>query len=131
VSEIWAETAKAESQRYYYEAKVGDLASSSLLEAMLENIEAAVRNAIEAAPSRQVERSSANVLFAAQIRTKRVERVPESLIAKTWNECLGASTIPFDRAARAALIADGCKHPELNRHIEAWQEMERSNSKWV
>ncbi len=69
--------------------------------------------------------------YVAGLKTKRVERLPESLIAKVWNECLGARAIPFDPEARKALIADGCKHPELKRHIEAWQEMKRMGSKWV
>ncbi len=54
---------------------------------------------------------------------KRIQRRPESLLAKVWNECLDANFIPFDAAARKALIAQGCKHPELRRHIEAWQKM--------
>ncbi|NTW54651.1 MAG: hypothetical protein HGB15_07815 [Chlorobaculum sp.] len=56
---------------------------------------------------------------------------PESMIAKIWNECLGPNPIPFDPVAREALIAEGCKHPELKRHIEAWQKMKRTGSGWV
>jgi hypothetical protein len=70
-------------------------------------------------------------VYVAEIRTKEVGQFPESMIACIWNECLGARAIPFDLAAREALIADGCKHPELKRHIEAWQEMKRTGSKWV
>jgi len=70
-------------------------------------------------------------LYVAEITTGHVECKPESLIAKLWHECLGARAIPFDPVAREALIADGCKHPELKRHIEAWQEMKRTGSKWV
>ena len=52
------------------------------------------------------------------------------MIAKIWNECLGKRAIPFDPLAREAIIADGCRHPELKRHIEKWQEMKRTNSEW-
>ncbi len=69
--------------------------------------------------------------YVAEIKTQRVERQPESLIAKIWKECLGARAIPFNPDAREALITDGCKHSELKRHIEAWQEMKRTGSKWV
>lgn len=39
--------------------------------------------------------------------------------------------IPFNPIAREALIAEGSNHPELKRHIEAWQEMKRTGSKWA
>ena len=72
-----------------------------------------------------------DIIFASEIQPKQLEPKPESLIAKLWYKCLGAKAIPFDPVAREALIADGCKHPELKRHIEAWQEMKRTGSKWV
>jgi hypothetical protein len=77
------------------------------------------------------EHRSAAVLFAAEIRTRRVVRQPETLLAEVWNEFLGERAIPFDTAARAALFSHCCQHAELRRHIEAWQEMERTGSKWV
>jgi hypothetical protein len=69
-------------------------------------------------------------LFVAELKIKRVN-APESLLAKVWNECLGPSYIPFDPFARAELIENGRKHPELKRHIEAWEEMKRTGSKWA
>jgi hypothetical protein len=81
---------------------------------------------MEAAEDREEER----VLFAAEIRTEPPPG-PESPIARLWHECLGSRPIPFNRRARRALIVDGCKHPELKRHIEAWQEMKRTRSKWM
>jgi len=72
-----------------------------------------------------------DIIFVSEIYPKQKDRKPESLIAKLWYECLGARAIPFDPTAREALIAYGCKHPELKRHIEAWQEMKRTGSKWV
>ncbi len=68
--------------------------------------------------------------FAAELTMKRVE-APESPLAKIWQETLGARPIPFDPGARQALIEHGMKHPELRRHIEAWQEMKRTGSKWA
>jgi molecular chaperone HtpG len=70
------------------------------------------------------------VLFAAEISTGRVES-PESMIANIWQECLGRKAIPFDPTAREALITEGRKHPELKRHIEAWQELKITRSGWV
>jgi hypothetical protein len=58
------------------------------------------------------------VLFVAEVETADVEP-PTSIIAKIWNEFLGRKAIPFDPVAREALIAEGCKFPELRRHIEA------------
>ena len=71
------------------------------------------------------------VVFVSELAMKRVERTPESLIARVWNECLGSNAIPFDPAARKDMIAKACEHPELKRHIDAWQEMKRTGSKWV
>ena len=70
------------------------------------------------------------VFFLAEIKVAGAD-FPQSMIAKIWNECLGPKPIPFDPVARKALIAEGCKHPDLKRHIEAWQEMKRTGSKWA
>lgn len=72
-----------------------------------------------------------DILFVAEIKTKSEGRAPESLISKLWFECLGTRAIPFDPAAREALISDACKHLELKRHIDAWKEMKHTRSKWV
>jgi hypothetical protein len=69
------------------------------------------------------EGEDALMVFVAELYTGRVEATPDSLIARVWNECLGAEAIPFDTEARRALIAKGLLHPELKRHIEAWQKM--------
>ncbi len=106
--------------RYRFEGNTSDIEQTFPLQPLLEKIEAQC-DAIANVP----------FIFIAEFHTKQVERKPESLIAKVWHECLGARAIPFDPAAREALIADGCKHPELKRHIEAWQEMKRTGSKWV
>jgi hypothetical protein len=53
------------------------------------------------------------------------------MIARIWNETLGARAIPFNPVERDALIADGKKHSELKRHIDAWEELKRTGSKWV
>jgi hypothetical protein len=70
------------------------------------------------------------IVYIGEFKAMGVD-TPESMIAKIWNECLGPRAIPFDPVAREALIAEGCKHPELKRHIEAWQEMKRTGSKWA
>ena len=72
-----------------------------------------------------------DILFVAEIKTKANNPEPETLIAKLWNECLGPYPIPFDPMARCELIEKGRQHPELKRHIEAWEEMKRTGSKWV
>lgn len=75
--------------------------------------------------------SSSHMSFACDFRTKRMARAPETLLAAFWTECLGARPIPFDPEARAAMLADATKHPELDRHIKRWQEMKRKGSKWA
>jgi len=69
--------------------------------------------------------------YIAEIKTKSTNPQPETLLAKIWNECLGPNPIPFDPEARRALIERGRQHPELKRHIEAWEEMKHTGSKWV
>ena len=71
-----------------------------------------------------------SIFFLADLKAEKIES-PESMIAKIWNECLGPNPIPFDPVAREALIAKGCEHPELKRHIDKWQEMKRTGSKWA
>lgn len=73
-----------------------------------------------------------DLFYFAEVQTKPNNNPkPESLLAKIWNECLGPQPIPFDPEARRALIEHGRQHPELKRHIEAWEEMKRTGSKWV
>jgi hypothetical protein len=38
---------------------------------------------------------------------------------------------PLRPRSKTALIERGRQHPELKRHIEAWEEMKRAGSKWV
>jgi hypothetical protein len=71
------------------------------------------------------------IFFVFEIKTTPTNPQPETLLAKLWNECLGPNPIPFDPEARRALIERGRLHPELKRHIEAWEEMKRTGSKWV
>ena len=103
----------------WFETVKGIIESSFSLESVLEEMNS------------NITKRDVLCVYAAEISTKQLKRQPESLIAKLWYECLGARAIPFDPAAREALIADGCKHPELKRHINAWQEMKRTGSKWV
>jgi hypothetical protein len=78
---------------------------------------------MEASVSLNEGKDGALMVFVAELYTGRVQATPDSLIARVWNECLGAEAIPFDTEARRALIAKGLLHPELKRHIEAWQKM--------
>jgi molecular chaperone HtpG len=59
--------------------------------------------------------------FAAELRRDPVQDEPTSLLAKLWIECLGRTGIPFDAVDRQALIAKARQHPELKRHMDAWQ----------
>ncbi len=70
-------------------------------------------------------------IYVVEIKTAPSNSQPETLLTKLWNECLGPNPIPFDPEARRALIERGRQHPELKRHIEAWEEMKRTGSKWV
>jgi len=72
-----------------------------------------------------------NPFYVAEIKTQPSNPHPETLLAKIWNECLGPQPIPFDPEARSKLIEHGRQHPELKRHIEAWEEMKHTGSKWV
>lgn len=109
-------------QRIWFGAETDKLKQQKLLETILDKFENNYVNKWSVIP---------DIIFVSEIYPKQVDRKPESWIAKLWYECLGARAIPFDPAAREALIAHGCKHPELKRHIEAWQEMKRTGSKWV
>ncbi len=126
---LWG-TKESYSDRRWFMAETGTITKYKSFKTVIKPIENAFRDKIKQHHSRR--RSYVpELLYVSEFRIKKVERTPESLIAKIWNECLGARAIPFDPAAREALIADGCKHPELKRHIEAWQEMKRTGSKWV
>ncbi|MDO9105707.1 MAG: ATP-binding protein [Methylovulum sp.] len=69
--------------------------------------------------------------YMAEVHTKPENYSPDTLLEKIWNECLESNPIPFDPAARRALIEKGRQHPELKSHIEKWEEMKRTGSKWV
>jgi molecular chaperone HtpG len=76
-----------------------------------------------------VEQSIAYGYFVAEAELDLTEQPPVSLIARVWNECLGPRPVPFDKAARLALIEHGRAHSELRRHIEFWEEEQRRASK--
>jgi len=52
--------------------------------------------------------------------------LPKAPLAKVWNDCLGLTAVPFDPAARRALIDKGREHQDLRRHIDAWETMSRT-----
>ena len=113
---IWSKVAGRTPPSNWFKAQTGELDRPDSLEPLLEAWEASFLDD--------------GVLFVAEIRTRRTNS-PTSMIAKIWNEYLGAKAIPFDPAAREALIAEGSKHAELKRHIDAWKEMKRTGSEWV
>lgn len=76
-----------------------------------------------ALPQSQHRRYAPSILFVAELQTPSTEESPETLIAQVWNECLGPRAIPFDATDRKALIEHGRQHPDLRRHIEAWERM--------
>lgn len=113
---FWDELPKPNSLVRFFEKRVGNADLALSLESILITM--------------QAESKGKETLFACELKIE-VEQSPESMIAHLWNECLGPKAIPFDPDERRALIAEGCKHPELKRHIESWQEMKRLNSIWV
>lgn len=120
---IWSKMAGRTPANDWFKAQTGELIGAGPLEPLLEAWEAGCRQHADV-------EEEAGVLFVAEVRAKPTNS-PESTIAKIWNECLGAKAIPFDPAARETLIAEGSKHAELKRHIDAWKEMKRTGSKWV
>jgi Molecular chaperone, HSP90 family len=127
--EEWRAIKGSHSGRFHFEAKAGNLSSGTSRD-ILRDIENDWLERHNDPTYTRFPREDA-FLYAAEIKTKQVECSPASLISTIWNECLGARAIPFDPKARAQMIADGCKHPELKRHIKAWQEMKRDGSKWA
>ena len=127
---IWYKLEPNIDNRYYFKASTGEDSSYTLLADLLFGIE----NSILANhnPERHRYRPAiSGILYVAEIHTERSKYTPGSILASIWNECLGPRIIPFDPTAREALITEACKHAELKRHIEAWQEMKRTGSKYV
>jgi len=127
---IWNELGAMVPDRHHFEATT-DVSDSGI---QLNDVVNEIESAMEADhdTERHWDRSAIPVfVYVAEIQTREAEYTPESLVAQYWNEYLGPRAIPFDPAAREALIADACKHPDLKRHIEAWQEMKRTDSKWA
>jgi hypothetical protein len=107
-------------QRRRFGIRTGTIAPSSSLDVWITNVERASNFY-----------NGVNILYVAQINTRALNTVPSFPIARIWNECLGPAAIPFDPAARKALIEHGCQHSELKRHIEAWEEMKASKSRYA
>ncbi len=106
--------------RNWFEAERGNLVNGLNLSSLLQIIESNLKS--DQRPG---------VLYVCEIATMPSAVSAESLLAKTWRECLGSTPIPFDSTARTALIAEGSKHPDLKRHIERWGEMKRCDSRWL
>lgn len=120
----WQKTSNSRASWQRFEMQHGCLTSNMALEPLIEMIE-------DAAANDSSESDLPDVLFVAEIQTTPASRFPETLFAKIWNECLGPQIIPFDPDARKTLIEQGRQHPELKLHIEKWEKMKQSNSKWT
>lgn len=127
---IWNQLEPSIADRYYFEASTDSDRSSTILADILWLIE---KNIVaNHKPERHKYKPAIpSILYVAKIHTQKAEYTPGSVVASIWNECLGPQIVPFDPTAREALIAEACKHAELKRHIEAWQEMKRTGSKYV
>jgi hypothetical protein len=115
----WREVHRQKATRRRFEAQAGVLDAGFSLESMLKTFQTDLDKEEEVL-----------IAFAAEIGVNGVE-APRSTIAEIWNEYLGPHAIPFNPDARKALIEHGSKHPELNCHIKAWEEMKRTGSKWA
>jgi len=121
---VWRKTNKANASWQRFEAQHGSLAPTIALEPLISAIETAADND-------DYDNDPPDLMFVAEIQAAPTPCLPETLLAKIWNECLGPKIIPFDPVARKALIEHGRCHPELKRHIEASEEMKRTGSKWA
>jgi hypothetical protein len=114
----------------WFETRTGIFDPEMPLQKLLESLEQCLLTVDTDRKDMTELKESIPVLFVAEFRVKTAEE-PKTMLAKTWNECLGPRYIPFDPIARAEIIEHGRKHPELKRHIEAWEEMKRTGSKWA
>jgi hypothetical protein len=121
---VWHKTSKPNASWQRFEAQHGSLAPTIALEPLISTIETAAAND-------DYDNDPPDLMFVAEIQAATTPCSPKTLLAKIWNECLGPKIIPFDSDARKALIEHGRRHPELKRHIEAWEEMKRTGSKWA
>jgi hypothetical protein len=124
---IWGRANDADAERPRFEAKSGNITESLPLEPLLVAMEDAMGSG-KGRRRHHREDELPDVVFVAELKTKAVSPSPESLVARIWNECLGPKAIPFDVVARQALIDHGRKHPDLKRHIAAWEEMKNTGS---
>jgi len=117
----WQEASSPNAMRQHFELQMGTITPSLSSKELI----------AEMKDSREGRWPGSRCLYVAEIRANASNREPESLIATIWNECLGPQAIPFEPAARKALIDHGRRHRELKHHIEAWEEMKRTGSKYV
>jgi len=109
---VWSEMPEKSSFGWWrFEIESGAFRPSVSLKAVIDPLEAGFSR-------REPYRG---VIYAAEIKTKKITDAPMTLMAKLWNECLGARAIPYDPVARDELIAHGSRHLELKRHIETWK----------
>lgn len=117
----YTNTTNAHTQRKWFKAKIGKASNSIDLDSVLLSLESSLC----------INPTDRDIIYISEIITKEPKHIPKSLLACVWHECLGAKAIPFDQKSREELIAEGCKHNELKRHIDAWLEMKQTNSVWT
>jgi hypothetical protein len=121
---VWTNTSNYHTAWQHLDAQQGNLTHAIALKPLIDAIESAAANDTD-------EGDPPDMLFIAELQTTSAPCTPETLLAKVWSECLGLQIIPFDPDDRKALVEHGRQHPELKRHIEPWEEMKRTGSKWA
>jgi hypothetical protein len=112
------ETAHVELRRQRFETRTGTILTSVSSQDWIATMETLTEGR-----KFRGESLDPDCLYAVELRTELRKLEPESLIAKLWNECLGENAIPFDSEARRAMIEDASRHPELKRHLKAWEQI--------
>lgn len=78
----------------------------------------------------QYARNPGWIMFAGHYAMGEIKNKGSS-IESLWFKLLGPRPIPFDPEARREMIEDARKHPQLGRHIAAWEKMKAEGSKWA
>lgn len=119
---------KPSIQRKHFSKTTGDIKPVLDLPDLLKRISAQMVEA-ETKDNRANFSEDDYIFYVAEIHTEPSQCEPESFLAKLWYDILGANPIPCDAEKRQALIEKGRAHPELKRHIEAWEMMKALDRK--
>lgn len=116
--DVWSEVASPNAGRRWWGSTKDCKEAPASLGSMIEPIDAWLG-------------TNESPVFVAELEIRPTTATPTSPMAAVWAECLGDRAVPFDCVARNNLIAHALTHPELRRHIGAWQQMKDTNSKWT